>query len=290
MKVSCIILNYNDADTTLKLVKEISGYEALDSIVVVDNCSTDDSAKRLKSLNGGKIHVLHSKKNGGYGSGNNLGIRYAAEELHATHVLVANPDVCVSEECICAMKKAFGQFEGLAVAAAVAKDPKGRIQPSSWSLNGLWGDLLDTGLLTRRLFAKRLNRSPGLCPKGPYAFVDAVLGSLFMADARALLECGLYDEEVFLYYEEKILGIKLKNKGFKTVLLLDQSYIHNHSVSIDKSVKSIQKKQALRYQSQLYYYQHYLGMNRLEECFVRAALGFIMAEIWFLTEVLKWSW
>lgn len=290
MKISCIILNYNDAKTALKLVKAVSGYDLLDSIVVVDNCSTDGSWERLKSIEGGKVHVLRSRKNGGYGSGNNLGIRYAVKELHATHVLVANPDVWVSEECIRAMKEAFERLDRLAVAAAVTTDPNGRIQLSSWSLNSLWGDLLDTGLLTRRLFAKRLNPRPELSKRGQYAFVDAVLGSLFMADAKALLECGLYDEKVFLYYEEKILGFKLKEKGYRTVLILDHSYVHNHSVSIDKNVKSIQKKQALRHRSQLYYYKQYLGINPLEEGVVRAVFGLIMAEIWFLTQVLKRSW
>ena len=41
MNVSCIILNYNDADTTIKLVQGMKDYSSLDSIVVVDNHSTD---------------------------------------------------------------------------------------------------------------------------------------------------------------------------------------------------------------------------------------------------------
>ena len=37
--VSCVILNYNDAETTLNLVLRVKGYSLIDHIVVVDNCS-----------------------------------------------------------------------------------------------------------------------------------------------------------------------------------------------------------------------------------------------------------
>lgn len=290
MNISCIILNYNDAITTRSLVTAIKDYKCLDSIVIVDNHSSDDSLTILRELQGEKVHLLTSPSNGGYGSGNNIGIRYAYETLCATHVLVANPDVKVSEACIIAMKEAFDKIENLAIAAAVTKDRTGTVALSSWRLNGLLLDLLDTGLVTRRLFARFLNDRPEIKEKKGYAFVDAVLGSLFLADAGALMECGLYDEKVFLYYEEKILGHKLKEKGLRTVLLLNESYIHLHSVSIDKSVASILKKQAILHESKLHYYKTYLKINPLEEVFVRAFLGFLMMEIWFLTKIVGLSW
>ena len=293
MNISCIILNYNDPETTISLVNSIVNYEILDSIVIVDNCSTDDSVSRLQALAGGKVHVISTEKNGGYGYGNNHGIRYAHGTLHASHVLIANPDVKVTEECIQAMKDSFLKISRLGVAAAVTRDGTGEVTLSSWRLNGLLGDLLDTGLITRRIFAPWLNDRPELkadSEKERYVYVDAVLGSLFMADMNALMKCGLYDEEVFLYYEEKILGFQLKKKGYGTILLLNQSYIHLHSVSINKNVKSILKKQAILHKSKLHYYKNYLGINRFQECLVRAFLAFLMAEIWFLTEIVGLSW
>ena len=293
MNISCIILNYNDPETTISLVNSIVNYEILDSIVIVDNCSTDDSVSRLQALAGGKVHVISTEKNGGYGYGNNHGIRYAHGILHASHVLIANPDVKVTEECIQAMKDSFLKISRLGVAAAVTRDGTGEVTLSSWRLNGLLGDLLDTGLITRRIFAPWLNDRPELkadSEKERYVYVDAVLGSLFMADMNALMKCGLYDEEVFLYYEEKILGFQLKKKGYGTILLLNQSYIHLHSVSINKNVKSILKKQAILHKSKLHYYKNYLGINRFQECLVRAFLAFLMVEIWFLTEIVGLSW
>ncbi|SET96562.1 glycosyltransferase family 2 protein [Lacrimispora sphenoides] len=293
MNISCIILNYNDPETTISLVNSIVNYKILDSIVIVDNYSTDDSVSRLQAVAGGKVHLISTERNGGYGYGNNQGIRYAYGTLHASHVLIANPDVKVTEGCIQAMKDSFLKISRLGVAAAVTRDGAGEVALSSWRINGLMGDLLDTGLITRRIFARWLNDRPELkadFEKERYVYVDAVLGSLFMADINALMECGLYDEDVFLYYEEKILGFQLKKKGYGTVLLLNQSYIHLHSVSINKNVKSILKKQAILHESKLHYYKNYLGINRFQECLVKAFLAFLMAEIWFLTKIVGLSW
>lgn len=298
MNVSCIILNYNDADTTMRLVRSIRDYSSLDSIVIVDNHSTDDSAARLKELNGERVHVISSLKNGGYGSGNNLGIRYAYSELGATHVLIANPDVMVSQETIQAMKEAFLTDKSIAVTAAVSVGQNGREGLTGWKLTGLFFDLLDTGLVTRRLFRRWLSDNPGkrafhiTTPAGTErcAWADAVPGSLLLADTDALMACGLYDENVFLYYEEKILGHQLKTKGYRTLLLLDRTYVHLHSVSIDKSVSSILKKQALLHKSKLHYYKKYLKINRFQELAARGFLEFLMFEIWFLTNFLGISW
>ena len=49
-KLGMVIINYNDYSTTKKLLENIVDYSCLDKIVVVDNCSTDDSFKKLKKL------------------------------------------------------------------------------------------------------------------------------------------------------------------------------------------------------------------------------------------------
>ena len=63
---SCMILNYNDAKIVKKLVTEIENYPVFNHIVVVDNCSTDDSYADLQSLVSEKVTVIKTDKNGGY--------------------------------------------------------------------------------------------------------------------------------------------------------------------------------------------------------------------------------
>ena len=43
MKTGIVVLNYNDAEETVKFVNDINNYDVVNQIVVVDNGSTDDS-------------------------------------------------------------------------------------------------------------------------------------------------------------------------------------------------------------------------------------------------------
>ena len=296
-KISMIILNYNDCRTTLSLVDEVRDYECLDCVVVVNNHSSDDSWKLLRTLNGsGKVHALRLEQNGGYGMGNQEGINYAVSCLEADYVIIANPDIHVTPRCIRRVKDALDKTQGAVAASARVKDPQGGELFSYWTLLPLWKDLLDTGLVTRRLFKAMLNTpSYRLAYAGDEdcRLVDAVPGSFFMLKT-GLLTPGeikeVFDKHIFLYYEEKVLGQKFRKMGLKTVLVTDESYVHAHSVSIDKSFKRIVDKQRLLHRSKLYYYKEYLGTGPAGMAAARAVLGLVLAEVWFLTVVCRMRW
>lgn len=273
MRLNCVILNYNDAVTVEKLVRLIHDYRVVEQIVVVDNASTDDSMERLKELQDHKVDVIRADKNGGYGAGNNLGVRFARENHQATHVLIANPDVEFSEDCLMKMLRIFEKHPEAGVVTAVMQDAQYGSQRNGWPLRGFVRELLSMGPVSRRL-AKRFLEYPD-----PYfrdrkaVFVDAVHGSMLMVDADKFLECGGYDEGIFLYQEEAVLGFRMRTCGCRTVLLLNCSYRHEHSVSIHKSHESQMARQRLREESTLYYMKKYLSINPLQEQ---------LARLWFL--------
>lgn len=296
-KVCCIILNYNDASTVMGLVEEIRGYECLDSIVVVDNCSTDDSWKRLRGLRAmEKVHVLRTEKNGGYGSGNQAGIDYAVNHLETGYAVIANPDIHVSARCIKRVKEALDGTPGAVMASARVTSPAGEALLSYWTLLPLWKDLLDTGLVTRRILKPILNTPSYRLKNGGdigCRLVDAVPGSFFMLKLGLITPRDieeLFDRNLFLYCEEKVLGQRFREKGLKTVLVTDEAYIHAHSATIDKSVKRIVDKQRLLHESKLYYYKEYLHGGPGAMMAARAVLGLVLAEVWFLTALCRMKW
>lgn len=278
-KINCVILNYNDAETVLGLVNVICGYEALDQIVIVDNASTDDSWKKLEALRSEKIHVLRSEKNGGYGAGNNLGVRYAAEQNEADHILVANPDVKFSEECVKALSGVLSRHEDLAVVTAKMEDQTYGELNNGWKIHGFWGELLAMGPVSMRLFKKWLNYPEQYFKEKKAVYVDAVHGSMLMVDGKKFLEAGGYDEGIFLYQEETVLAKRMKNCGYRTVLLLNQHYRHEHSVSIKKSFKGQIDRQKLRNTSVLYYMKHYLHIGPVKEWIAKLWFAVILLEI-----------
>lgn len=59
--VGVVILNYKDANTTIKLCNAIEKYNVIDNIVVVDNLSPDDSFSKLLKIRNSKINILYKQ-------------------------------------------------------------------------------------------------------------------------------------------------------------------------------------------------------------------------------------
>lgn len=279
MKINCVILNYNDADTTKKLVGRIRGYESLNQIVVVDNASTDDSAARLKELEDDKVVVLVSDSNRGYGAGNNMGVEYSFQIGGATHVIIANPDTSFTENCIEGMSRVFYHAPDVGVVAATMEDAVYGSQRNGWPLRNFTRELLSMGPVSRRLFRRLLEYPESYFQDKNAVYVDAVHGSMLMVDGAVFTDCGGYDENVFLYQEESVLGWKMKQAGYRTVLLLNCRYLHEHSVSIRKTYQSQLARQQLRHDSTMYYFRQYLHINRLQEEIARIWFRILLLEI-----------
>lgn len=291
----CIILNYNDADTAAGLVRELKESREISRILVVDNCSTDDSWERLQALKS-DAELLRTDRNGGYGWGNQEGIDAAVRLWNPDYIIIANPDIHVSDRCIRKVKDALERTKGAAVGSALVSSPDGKRLFSYWDLLPLMRDLLDTGPVTRRLFRPWLITPPGRLPAGgteKSRLVGAVPGSFFVLKMDMFSERerkDLFDRQVFLYCEEKILGQKLRTRGRSTVLVMDAEYVHAHSVSIDRSVAGIAAKQKLLHKSKLYYYRKYLKAGPAAMAAARLFLAAVYAEVWVLTRVFRMKW
>ena len=305
-KICCIILNYNDAHTTLALAGELSGSRCLSDILVVDNHSSDDSWEQLAVLEadrtsrekqqdgkpeekGPAVHLIRTAHNGGYGAGNQAGIDYAVEHLSPDYIIIANPDIHVSDACILRVKEALAHQENAAAASALVRSPEGKRLFSYWDLLPMWKDLLDTEPFCRRIFKPWLITPAGRLPRGADGrsrVVGALPGSFFMLKMRCFnrREAGsLFDKNIFLYYEEKVLGRKLQSMGLAELLVGDVSYVHAHSVSVDKSLRTMAAKQKILHRSKLYYYKNYLGAGPVRLAAARLFLGLVLGEVWILT-------
>lgn len=289
-KIGCVILNYNDYENTKLQIERIRDFRSLKAVIVVDNCSSDDSLEKLKKLESEKVCVLAVKENKGYGAGNNAGVRYGRETLGLTHIIIANPDTYFDEECVQTLAKAFRNHPDLGVAAATMKDGSDGKQASGWRLLSFTEDLMNTGPVCRRIFRRRLQYPASYMEGKKAVYVDAVHGSMLMVDAEKMEKCGGYDERVFLYGEENILAMRMKRCGYRTVQLLNVSYLHENSASISKTYQSILRRQKLRHESSLFYYREYLHINRAQEAAAKLFFAAVMAEIWFCSRILRMTW
>lgn len=275
MIIVSVILNYNDAPTTMKLLEHVKDFSILDNIVVVDNCSTDDSWERLQSYRSEKIRLVKSEENGGYGVGNNLGVRYSRETLNADYVLIANPDVIFEEDCVKKLVSTFNEHSDIAVVSAKQSNSP----DCAWKNCSVLQYILATSLFFE-VWLKIRNYPKSYFKNKNQVEVFAVPGSLLMIDVRKMVQHGMYDEEFFLYYEEPVLAQKFADAGLKTILRLDTSYIHNHHVSISKTYKRWSQQHKILLKSAELFLHKYKKANWFQMAFAKLWFAYTKVEFW----------
>lgn len=268
-KIGVVVLNYKDAETTAGLCRKIAGYAAIDHIVVVDNQSPDDSYEKLLLLESAKVNVIRSDKNGGYSYGNNFGAFYLIDRYQVDILYISNPDVEFEEEFIRKTAKLILSGRAQAVSGVMLL-PDGKSGVDGTKINRYVEDLLDCTLLLKRIF--RRNQRTVNCGDGVIN-TEFLYGSLFGISANVFREIGGFDENVFLYCEERILGRKLREKGYRLMINTGASYVHRHSVSVDRSVSRIRQVKIL-YRSRQYYYAEYEKIGKVRTALLKAGMGY----------------
>ncbi len=261
--ISCIVLNYNDAPTTKNLVLTIENYSCFHCIVVVDNMSTDDSFEKLSAITNEKVIVIRSNKNGGYGYGNNVGIRYVKQNFDDDCFVIANPDVIFSEETIFALVSFMRSNVNCGIVSAVQNNNS---RTSVWRNVGLIKDQIFNSILLNSIFKPRYYPTDYF--KNNICEVYAVSGCFFLANMKAFLQIGLYDEDFFLFEEEKCIAKKLKEYGWKSYLLTKYHFTHNHSVSIKKSLRKLGEGKSMVLKSNRLYLRKYLNIKSGKMVFI----------------------
>lgn len=258
--IGVVILNYNDASTTDNLSNQIKNYSIIDKIVIVDNCSPDDSFGILQKLKSNKIDVIRSDKNGGYSYGNNYGAFYLIEKYDIDILFIANPDVSFDEKFVEVISDNLINNKAQII-TGVMLDGEGKIRKYGGKNWSYFQDLINCTILLKKgrdiLFPKRTNYIKEI------NFIEIVPGCLFGIKAETFKEINGFDDNVFLFCEERILNAKFKKIGYKIAINSTVSFKHLHSVSINKSINKYNKLKQ-EYESLFYYYQTYGNIGRIK--------------------------
>ena len=271
---ACIIVNYNDSQRTITLLNHIKEFSSMDYLIVVDNCSSDNSFEILSKFNHSKYHLLKSPCNGGYGFGNNYGAKHA-KELGADFILIANPDVWFDDFCVKHIKKTINDNPSCAIVSA--KETK--IGTYGWRYTTTIHDILSASLFFNKLLKKRYYPKEYFLNKNNVE-VDIIPGCFLLVDLSKFLEVGGYDEECFLYEEEKILYSRIK-KQYKSIVDLEVEYKHNHVESHSYSLKSVLIGKKRLINSRLFFLKKYRKANLLTIIFAHFFLRLSLVEMFF---------
>ncbi len=269
MKVAVIIVNYNDVDDTEKYVNTITKYDVINRIVVVDNQSTTAGTfETLKKLESEKVKVIQAEKNGGYNYGNNFGIRYLQNlNEEYDYYIISNPDISVTENAIkhC-LEIAENDSKIGVIAPRMFNKDNNPIRRSSWKMRTFWLDVVHSTRVLEMIFYKILRN--GEYSKEDYENeileVEAISGAFFVIRTQVLNEISLFDEDVFLFYEEDILAKQIVEKKYKVISLNSEKFIHYESQTIGKTFNYYKKMKQL-FISKMYYHKKYNRINILQK-------------------------
>lgn len=253
MKNGIVIVNYNDYKTTKRLIDNIRDYKIFDKIVIVDNKSSDNSLKELKKLENKRIVVIDSGENKGYSYALNVGCKYLIDKYKECKIIVSNSDIIIQSEND--IKDLFELVKGKNVIVGPTII-EGNNLNRGWILPKPMDDVAMNILGLYKKYQKRHLMYQDSYYNKDISKVGTVSGCFFAISSKHLEEMGYFDENVFLYYEENIMGVKTKDLGKNIIVANNIDVIHDHAVSIDKSLKRIKKYDILK-NSQYYFEKTY---------------------------------
>jgi N-acetylglucosaminyl-diphospho-decaprenol L-rhamnosyltransferase len=259
--VAAVILNHNERDYTLKLVGGLAKGTTVDAIAVVDNSDKSALSGREAELGSERVRFLKAENNG-YARCTNAGLRLLEQNgVAADYIIISNPDVEVTEECI---EKCIGfldEHPEYAVVSPHMFKPDGTQHPlAAWRERSFLCDLAYSSGLLSRIIGMYRETYPQQHWQTPFSTVDCVTGSFFMVRGEAFKKAGCFDEKTFLFYEEDILGFKLKRLGYKEAVLNTCTFVHYEGVSSGRKVGFIQKYLIMQ-RSRLYFHRTYKRLN-----------------------------
>lgn len=246
--IGFLIINYNDASTTQKLIDNVKDYSCLSKIVVVDNNSTDDSYEVLKRNQSEKIHIIRRTDGREFGAGINFGLHYL-EKLNISYTFISNSDVVIYREED--LKRIISHKKRATMIGPVIKEHTGYNR--GWKVPSNLQLVLLSIPFFYRFFLKE-NRYSDDFYQQDFIPVEVISFCFFFVSIRDIKKIGYFDENVFLYFEENIMSRKLKSQGI--YLCNDVEVFHNHSVTINKNLNR-HKKYLVLSQSRRYFAKHY---------------------------------
>ncbi len=234
-----VILNYRTAAMTLQAVKaawrEMNGLNG--EIVVVDNDSRDGSYAALRKglragwARGAPIRLIASPHNGGFGAGNNVGIRAGLKDGTAPDlVYILNSDAFPGPGAIHRLVDHLSAHPEAGFAGSYIHGPDSYPHVTAFRFPSVLSELegsMRFGPVSRLLDGYKVPIGvPDVTQR-----VDWLAGASLMMRREVLDRIGLFDERFFLYFEETDLCLRAARAGFQTHYVRDSHVAHIGSVS-----------------------------------------------------------
>jgi len=210
--LAIVIVNYRTSGLVLDCLASLATHRhseptEMPLVWVVDNASADGSVDRLDTAirqNGwdGWVRVLPLNQNGGFASGNNVGIRTALAVPEIRYVLLLNSDTIVRPGALLALCQAAQRNPAVGLVGPRLEFPDGAPQISTFRRISPLTELIAaarTGPLTA-MFQRKVVAIPW--EQAATTSPDWISFACVLIRRDVLEGVGLLDEGYFMYYED----------------------------------------------------------------------------------------
>lgn len=258
-KVSIIIVTYNSEADIFDCIASIKNNADIPideiELIIVDNNSKcpQPMFEQIRTIWGTDVKTIENSCNGGYGQGNNVGIR----ESTAPIIMIMNPDVRLIGPTFARPLIAFAIDSTLSMYGMKQMDSF-----DNYSQNSFGCTYMMNGYI-RTIMISICNKFDWFIPKFMY-----FSGSCFFIRKSMFNEVGLFDDDVFMYGEEDDIHYRICKKfGYNLKYNKHISYVHltkARKMSVATQMKYVNaalifhKKKGMSYKTTL---QHFLEIN-----------------------------
>jgi GT2 family glycosyltransferase len=234
MRLDVVVVSYRSAPLIGRAIAAARGFAGPDAgVIVVDNSPGDGAAAAVRAA-APEAAIIANRRNRGYAAA----VNQAVAVSHAEIVLLLNPDVERISGSFAAVAEAFAEPRVAAVVPRLV-NTNGTLQPSSIHAPRPF-DMISEDVALAQRFPRwerpRRHRMLDWDQRDARA-VDAATGACLFLRRSALADVGPFDERFFVYYEETDWLIRVKRRGWRTVLLPGVEAVHT-SASSSPGVRS----------------------------------------------------
>lgn len=214
-KVCISILNWNNAEETLRCVESLSGvFSPHIKIVILDNGSTDSSVEILSNVN--HVEFISNPINLGFAGGHNLVIQHALQQGF-DYVWLLNNDALVEQDCLAKLLTCAESNPRVGMVSPVIKDldPPHAYQHVLTLLN-------DTGTGVDEC-ADPI-QAANLQTQSPSRVI--LWGTGLLIKRTTFEKVGLLDEKLFAYSEDTDYSLRCMRHGLHNQVVFDAVMLH----------------------------------------------------------------
>jgi GT2 family glycosyltransferase len=210
--VSAVVINFNGGaklrDSVLSLCSQTV---TLQSIVVVDNGSTDTSVDSIDNIDP-RVTTLELGENLGLTRARNAGMRAVESEF----ILLCDNDICLAPGALAHLLNTAKTEHAAVVCPRIVYHPDRDTIQTDGAKNHYLG-----------IMSMRRPDTPVVGSISEVTAVNSAIGACYLLNRKQIIDCGGFNELYFFYFEDLEFALRIRSRDLQMIFDSNAVVFHN---------------------------------------------------------------